>query len=92
MSISTSHHPATDLGYLLDKNPQDVHHQPLRFGIAHVIFPVAETNQCTETMLVNIDPIALSEKYKNYGNTDYTLAPFHILASENAVHLSRDHD
>ena len=34
LSVSTTHHPATDLGFLLHKNPGRVHELELNFGRA----------------------------------------------------------
>jgi hypothetical protein len=36
LTITTTHWPATDLGYLLHKNPAKVHSFELSFGKAHV--------------------------------------------------------
>lgn len=35
----TTHNPATDLGYLLHKNPAKLHSFALSFGKAHVFYP-----------------------------------------------------
>jgi hypothetical protein len=32
LTITTTHHPATDLGFLLMKNPDNVHSVELNFG------------------------------------------------------------
>ena len=34
LTISTTHHPATDLGFLLHKNPNRIQTFPLNFGSA----------------------------------------------------------
>ena len=36
LTISTTHRPATDLGWLLHKNPENVQAFDLSFGRAHV--------------------------------------------------------
>ena len=41
LTISTTHHPATDLGYLLHKNPARVQAVELAYGKAHVYYPEA---------------------------------------------------
>jgi hypothetical protein len=41
LTITTTHQPATDLGYLLRKNPAHAHSRPLAQGTAHVFFPEA---------------------------------------------------
>ncbi len=57
LELSTTHRPATDLGYLLHKNPARAHSFPLSFGTAHVFYPVATAEQCTAALLLEIDPI-----------------------------------
>lgn len=59
LTISTTHRPATDLGYLLAKNPATVQHFPLSYGIAHVFYPVATAEECTAALLLDVDPIGL---------------------------------
>lgn len=38
LTISTTHRPATDLGYLLHKNPSRVHSSDLSFGTAYAFY------------------------------------------------------
>src|SRR5947209_7611735 len=59
LTITLTQAPATDLGYLLHKNPAECQQFPLSFGLAHVIYPEAETNCCTAAMLLDVDPVAL---------------------------------
>ncbi len=59
ISISTTHHPATDLGYLLHKNPARAHEIDLSFGQGMVVFPEASEARCTAVLLVEVDPISL---------------------------------
>jgi 3' terminal RNA ribose 2'-O-methyltransferase Hen1 len=51
--------PATDLGYLLHKNPARCHSFPLSFGQAHVFYPEAGPERCTAALLLEVDPVAL---------------------------------
>src|SRR5207249_5683776 len=39
LTITSTHQPATDLGYLLHKNPAKLHSFELSFGKAHVFYP-----------------------------------------------------
>jgi hypothetical protein len=41
LTISTTHEPATELGYLLHKNPARAQTFELSFGKAHVLYPEA---------------------------------------------------
>lgn len=59
LSLSTTHEPATDLGYLLAKHPDRVQEFDLAFGQARVFYPQADTQRCTAVLLLDIDPIGL---------------------------------
>jgi 3' terminal RNA ribose 2'-O-methyltransferase Hen1 len=59
LTISTTHRPATDLGYLLHKHPARVQAFTLPFGQAHVFYPEASEQRCTAALLVDIDPVGL---------------------------------
>jgi len=59
LEIATTHRPATDLGYLLHKNPARVHSFELPFGAAHVFYPVATAERCVAALLLEIDPVGL---------------------------------
>ncbi len=59
LSISTTHRPATDLGFLLHKNPGAVRSVELWFGRAHVFYPEASDDRCTAVLLLDVDPIGL---------------------------------
>lgn len=59
LTITTTHTPATDLGYLLHKNPARTQSFSLSYGKAHVFYPRAEEECCTAALLLEIDPISL---------------------------------
>jgi hypothetical protein len=59
LTISTTHNPATDLGYLLHKNPARLQSEEISFGTAYVFYPKATAELCTVALLVEIDPIGL---------------------------------
>jgi Hen1-like subunit of RNA repair complex len=59
LTITTTHSPATDLGYLLHKNPGRIHSFDLSFGQAHVFYPEAREDRCTAALLLDVDPIGL---------------------------------
>jgi 3' terminal RNA ribose 2'-O-methyltransferase Hen1 len=59
LTITTTHRPATDLGYLLHKNPANLHSFDLSFGKAHVFYPEAVPERCTAALLLNVDPVGL---------------------------------
>src|SRR5262252_4564718 len=60
LTITTTYQPATDLGYLLHKNPAKLHSFELSFGKAHVFYPEATAERCTAALLLDVDPVALS--------------------------------
>ena len=59
LTITTTHQPATDLGYLLHKNPARLHSFALSFGEAHVFYPEATNERCTAALLLDVDPVGL---------------------------------
>jgi 3' terminal RNA ribose 2'-O-methyltransferase Hen1 len=59
LTISTTHRPATDLGYLLHKHPARLQSFALNFGQAHVFYPEAGEDRCTAALLVEVDPVGL---------------------------------
>ena len=54
--MTTTHRPATDLGYLLVKHPDKVHSFDVPTGTAHVLFPDAGEDRCTAALLLDVDP------------------------------------
>jgi 3' terminal RNA ribose 2'-O-methyltransferase Hen1 len=67
LTISTTHHPATDLGYLLHKNPSRTQSFELSFGKAHVVYPEATPARCTAALLLDVDPIGLVRGRRDTG-------------------------
>jgi 3' terminal RNA ribose 2'-O-methyltransferase Hen1 len=59
LTITSTAPPATDLGYLLFKNPGRVHRFDLSFGCATVFYPEASGDRCTVCLLVEVDPIGI---------------------------------
>ena len=60
LTLSTTHVPATDLGFLLHKNPDRAQRTALSPGVAHVFYPEATAERCTAALLLEIDPITLA--------------------------------
>jgi 3' terminal RNA ribose 2'-O-methyltransferase Hen1 len=56
LTLTTTHRPATDLGYLLVKHPGKVHSFDVPTGTAHVLYPEAEEDRCTAALLLDVDP------------------------------------
>jgi len=59
LTITTTHRPATDLGYLLHKHPGRFQSYDLSFGKAHVFYPEATDDRCTACLLLDVDPVAI---------------------------------
>ncbi len=60
LTVSTTHVPATELGYLLHKNPAaGVQAFELPFGKAHVFYPEATEARCAAALLLDVDPVGL---------------------------------
>ncbi len=59
LTISTSHQPATDLGFLLCKHPDRFQSFDLSFGQAHVFYPESGETSCTAALLLEVDPVGM---------------------------------
>ncbi len=59
LTITTTYQPATDLGYLLHKNPERLQSFSLSFGQVHVFYPEASAERCMAALLLDIDMVHL---------------------------------
>lgn len=59
LTITTTHRPATDLGYLLHKHPERCQTFDLSFGKAHVHYPEVGAERCTACLLLDVDAVSL---------------------------------
>jgi 3' terminal RNA ribose 2'-O-methyltransferase Hen1 len=59
LTLTTTHEPATDLGYLLHKNPARMQTEELSFGKVHVFYSEADHKRCTAAVLLEVDPVGL---------------------------------
>ena len=59
LTITNTHRPATDLGYLLHKHPERFQSYDLSFGKAHVFYPEASTERCRVCLLLDVDPVGM---------------------------------
>ncbi|MFV2008556.1 MULTISPECIES: 3' terminal RNA ribose 2'-O-methyltransferase Hen1 [unclassified Micromonospora] len=60
MTVTTTHRPATDLGYLLVKHPDRMQSFDVPTGTAHVFYPEATEQRCTAALLLDVDPARLA--------------------------------
>ncbi|GAA4939506.1 3' terminal RNA ribose 2'-O-methyltransferase Hen1 [Actinoplanes utahensis] len=56
LTLTTTHRPATDLGYLLVKHPDRVHSFSVPTGTAYVLYPENGADRCTAALLLDVDP------------------------------------
>ena len=56
LTVTTTHRPATDLGYLLVKHPDKVHSFDVPTGTAYVVYPEATEERCTAALMLDVDP------------------------------------
>ncbi|TVQ50833.1 MAG: 3' terminal RNA ribose 2'-O-methyltransferase Hen1 [Phycisphaerales bacterium] len=73
LQIETTHRPATDLGYLLHKNPAKLQSFDLSFGKVHVFYPVATEDCCQVAVLLEVDPIGLVRGRRGPSGNNYRL-------------------
>lgn len=59
LTITTTHDPADELGYLLGKHPDRMHRVELSFGVATLCFPEVTSRRCTAALVVDVDPVRL---------------------------------
>jgi 3' terminal RNA ribose 2'-O-methyltransferase Hen1 len=76
LTIRNTALPATDLGYLLHKNPARLQSFELSFGQVHVFYPEATEQACTAAMLLDVDPIGLVRGRKGPPGTDRQLEQY----------------
>lgn len=75
LTVTTTHRPATDLGFLLHKHPDRIQEFPQSFGTAVVFYPEAELDRCTATLLLDVDPVRLAQS-RPRNAADFTLAQY----------------
>jgi 3' terminal RNA ribose 2'-O-methyltransferase Hen1 len=76
LTISTTHTPATDLGYLLHKHPDRIQRFKLTFGAAHVFYPEVGDDRCTAALLLDVDPIDLARGKGPARGSAFSLYPY----------------
>lgn len=59
LMITTTHRPASDLGYLLHKHPERFQSFDLSFGKAHVFYPEVGTERCTACLMLDVDAVGM---------------------------------
>lgn len=60
LAITTTHEPATDLGFLLHKHPDRFQSFELSFGRAHVFYPEVGPSRTTAALLLDVDTVGIA--------------------------------
>src|SRR6478736_2094406 len=92
LEITSTASPATDLGFLLHKNPANVRSVDLAFGRAHVLYPEAAESRCTAAVLLDIDPVRLVRRGRARGDSalaDYVNDRPYVASSFLSVALAK---
>ena len=76
LTISTTHRPATDLGYLLHKSPFRVHSLEQVFGKAYIFYPETTPERCTAALLLDIDSIGLVRNRRGPSGEAYAMEEY----------------
>ena len=76
LTITTTHKPATDLGYLLHKHPDKFQTFDLSVGKAHVFYPEKEEEKVTICLLLDIDPIDMVRSVRISGGDGFALGHY----------------
>ncbi|MEU9291859.1 3' terminal RNA ribose 2'-O-methyltransferase Hen1 [Streptomyces sp. NPDC048275] len=66
-TTGTAERPATDLGFLLHKHPDNAQAFSTSYGTAHVLYPEASAERCTAALLLEVDAVALVRRGKGKG-------------------------
>jgi len=75
LTVSTTHQPATDLGYLLHKHPDRVQEFKQSFGTVTVFYPEASDERCTVALMLSVDPVRLARS-RARNSPDFSLAQY----------------
>lgn len=73
LTLKTKRYPASDLGYLLHKNPAKMHSFDVSVGKAHLFFPEVGPQECCAALLLDIDPISLVKTKKGHFDDSFIL-------------------
>lgn len=76
LNITTTHQPATDLGFLLHKHPERFQSVDLSVGKAHVFYPEATEQRTTASLLLDIDPIDMVRGGRNLAGEGFALGQY----------------
>lgn len=76
LNITTTHKPATDLGYLLHKHPDKLQSIDLSIGKAHIFYPENSEEKTTASLLLEIDSIDMVRGSRNLSGKGFSLGQY----------------
>jgi 3' terminal RNA ribose 2'-O-methyltransferase Hen1 len=76
LTITTTIDPATDLGFLLHKNPERAQAFEVATGTAHVFYPEAARERCTAALLLEVDPVGLVRGRQGPASEGFSLGQY----------------
>jgi 3' terminal RNA ribose 2'-O-methyltransferase Hen1 len=90
LTITTTHQPATDLGYLLHKHPDRCQTFKLPFGVARVFYTEATEERCTAALVIDMDAIDLNRRRaRGFGWEQYVNDRPYVASSFSSVAITR---
>lgn len=94
LTITTTHKPATDLGFLLHKHPDKFQSVDLSIGKAHIFYPCSSKEKTTVALLLDIDPIDMVRGARNLPGKEFSLGQYvndrpYVASSFMSVALSK---
>lgn len=94
LTITTTHVPATDMGYLLHKHPDKFQSIKLSMGQAHIFYPESSPEKSTIALALDINPIDMVRSGRNLSGKGFTLGQYvndrpYVASSFMAVALSK---
>jgi len=76
LSVTTTHRPAGDLGFLLHKHPERVQRFEVTAGVAHVFYPEVTDARATATLLIEVDPVELVRTARGPAGEGFSLGQY----------------
>lgn len=76
LTIASKTGPASDLGYLLHKNPSSVQSFDLSFGKAQVFYPESSEDYCRCALVLEVDSLALCRQANANKSTGFALSQY----------------
>lgn len=76
LNITTTHNPATDLGYLLHKHSDKFQSFDLSVGKVHIFYPEKSEEKTTISVLLDLDPISIVRGAKKLGSDGFPLEQY----------------